>query len=76
MDKKLLVAVQAARKMSTTAWVSKWIWLCISIPNSLPNSYVEEFGNNVICIDSTFKTTGYEFELITILDIDEFDQSY
>ena len=37
---------------------------------------LKEFGNNVICIDSTFKTTGYDFTLITILVIDEFGEGY
>ena len=37
---------------------------------------LKEFGNNVICIDSTFKTTGYDFTLITILVIDEFGEGH
>ena len=37
---------------------------------------LKEFGNNVICIDSTFKTTGYDFALITILVIDKFGEGY
>ena len=37
---------------------------------------LKEFGNNVICTDSTFKTTGYDFTLITILVIDEFGEGY
>ena len=36
---------------------------------------LKEFGNNVICIDSTFKTTGYDFTLVTIL-VDEFGEGY
>ena len=37
---------------------------------------MKEFGHNVICIDSTFKTTGYDFTLITVLIIDEFGEGY
>ena len=37
---------------------------------------MKEFGNNIICIDSTFKTTGYDFVLITVLVIDEFGEGY
>ena len=37
---------------------------------------LKEFGNNVICIDSRFKTIGYDFTLITILVIDEFGEGY
>ena len=35
---------------------------------------MKEFGNNIVCIDSIFKTTGYEFTLITVTVIDEFGQ--
>ena len=34
------------------------------------------FGNNILCIDSTHKTTGYDFPLITVLVIDEFGEGY
>ena len=37
---------------------------------------MKEFGNNIVCIDSTFKTTGYDFTLITVMVIDEFGEGY
>ena len=37
---------------------------------------MKEFGNNIICIDSTYKTTGYDFILVTVLVIDEFGEGY
>ena len=30
----------------------------------------------ILCIDSTHKTTGYDFPLITVLVIDEFGEEY
>ena len=37
---------------------------------------MKEFGNHIICIDSTYKTTGYDFILVTVLVIDEFGEGY
>ena len=37
---------------------------------------MKEFGNHIICIDSTCKTTGYDFILVTVLLIDEFGERY
>ena len=37
---------------------------------------MKEFGNHIICIDSTYKTTGYHFILVTVLVIDEFGERY
>ena len=34
------------------------------------------FCHNVIYTDSTFKTTGYYFTLITVLVVDEFGEGY
>ena len=32
----------------------------------------EEFGNKLVCIDSTHKTNEYKFKLITLLIVDEY----
>ena len=32
----------------------------------------EEFGNKLVCIDSTHKTNEYKFKLITLLVVDEY----
>jgi hypothetical protein len=32
---------------------------------------MSEFGENVICIDSTHKTTGYDFVLVTLLIVND-----
>lgn len=37
---------------------------------------MKEFGSNIIRIDSTYKTTGYDFILITAPVIDEFGEGY
>lgn len=34
------------------------------------------FGGDRICIDSTHGTTGYDFELVTIMVIDEFEEGF
>ena len=35
---------------------------------------LKEFGNNTVCIDSTHGTNQYDFKLITLLVIDEFNE--
>lgn len=37
---------------------------------------LKKFGSNIICIDSTHKTTGYDFTLITVLVVDEYGEGY
>ena len=37
---------------------------------------MKEFGNHIICIDSTYKTTGYDLVLVIVLVIDEFGERY
>ena len=32
----------------------------------------EEFGNKIVCIDSTHKTNKHKFKLITLLVVDEY----
>jgi hypothetical protein len=39
-------------------------------------SMLKELGNNIICIDSTHKTTGYDFLLITLMVVDEFCEGF
>ena len=37
---------------------------------------LKKFGSNIICIDSTHKTTGYDFFLTTVLVVDEYGEGY
>ena len=37
---------------------------------------MKEYGKKVICIDSTHKTTGYDFLLITVMVVDEYGEGY
>ena len=37
---------------------------------------LKEFGNNIILIDSTHGTTGYDFQLISIVVVDELGEGY
>lgn len=37
---------------------------------------LSEFGGDRICIDSTHGTTGYDFELVTVMVVDEFEEGF
>ena len=37
---------------------------------------MKEFRNNIIYVDSTHKTTGYDFQLTTVMIVDEYDEGY
>ena len=40
----------------------------------LQANLIKKFAKKVVCIDSTHKTTGYDFLLITILVVDEYGE--
>lgn len=42
----------------------------------LQSLLLQKFGTNIVCIDSTYKITGYQFILITVLVVDEFGEGY
>ena len=46
------------------------------IQTPLQAAMLKEFGNNIILIDSTHGTTGYDFQLITIVVVDELGEGY
>ena len=46
------------------------------IQTELQKQMMREFGKRVVCIDSTHKTTGYDFLLITVMVVDEFGEGY
>ena len=46
------------------------------IQTELQKQMMKEFGKRVVCIDSTHKTTGYDFLLITVMVVDEFGEGY
>lgn len=43
---------------------------------SIQKNMFNEFGGDRICIDSTHGTTGYDFELVTMMVIDEFEEGF
>ena len=49
---------------------------CLAIQTPLQATMMVNFGNYILCIDFTHKTTGYDFPLITVLVIDEFGEGY
>ena len=46
------------------------------IQTPLQAAMLKEFGNNIILIDSTHGTTGYDFQLISIVVVDELGEGY
>ena len=37
---------------------------------------IKEFGKLIICVDSTHKTTGYNFHLTIVIIVDEYSKGY
>ena len=59
------------------------VWVTLEIPKPflentplLPANMLKEFGNNIILIDSTHGTTGYDFQLMSIVVVDELGEGY
>ena len=49
----------------------------LGIQTPLQAEMLKTFGNNsIICIDATHGTNGYDFELITVMVVDEFGEGY
>lgn len=48
----------------------------LAIQTPLQAEMLKRFGNNVLCIDATHGTNGYDFSLITLIVIDEFGEGY
>ena len=48
----------------------------LAIQTPFQAEMLKSFGHNVICIDATHGTNGYDFSLITVLVIDEFGEGY
>ena len=44
--------------------------------NSLQITMLKKFGEHLICIDSTHGTNGYDFNLITVMVVDEFGEGF
>ena len=42
----------------------------------LPTPMLIKFGINVICMDDTHGTNSYDFNLVTVLVVDEFGKGY
>ncbi|XP_056639368.1 uncharacterized protein LOC130446885, partial [Diorhabda sublineata] len=49
---------------------------CLIIMTGVQRSILKEFGNQVITIDETHGLNTYDFELTTLLTLDEFRQGY
>lgn len=49
---------------------------CLIIMNQSQQYMLNKFGNNIICIDSTHGLNKYDFELSTLMVIDEFGEGF
>ncbi|KAJ8932511.1 hypothetical protein NQ314_014603 [Rhamnusium bicolor] len=49
---------------------------CLIIMNKSQKVMLEEFGSNIIAIDGTHGLNGYDFELTTVMVIDEYKQGF
>ena len=49
---------------------------CIIFMNKAQQNILKKFGNNVIAIDSTHGLNMYDFELTTVMVIDEFGEGF
>ena len=46
----------------------------MAIQTEFQKEMLNEYGSRLICIDATHGTTAYDFQLITVLVIDDFNQ--
>lgn len=53
--------------------ISKKDFLLIIMTN-FQKSMITRFGANRVCVDSTHGIFGYEFELVTLLVVDEYEE--
>lgn len=49
---------------------------CLIFMNQSQQNMLEKFGSNIICIDSTHGLNSYDFQLTTILIIDEYAEGF
>lgn len=49
---------------------------CLIIMNRSQKLMLEKFGANIICVDSTHGLNNYDFELTTVMIIDEFGEGF
>ena len=49
---------------------------CLIIMNKSQEFMLEEYGNNIIAIDSTHGLNGYDFELTTLMVVDEYGEGF
>ena len=46
----------------------------LGIMTVFQSEMLKKFGNNIVCMDATHGTTSHDFNLITVLVIDEFKE--
>lgn len=44
--------------------------------NEVQRSLLQQFGSNIIAIDSTHGLNNYDFELTTLMIVDEFNEGF
>jgi hypothetical protein len=49
---------------------------CLIVMNKSQKVMFKEFGNNILAVDGTHGLNGYDFELTTLMVIDEFRQGF
>jgi hypothetical protein len=49
---------------------------CLIIMNDLQESLLKQFGKNILAIDSTHGLNNYDFELTTLMIVDEFNEGF
>ncbi|XP_050310998.1 uncharacterized protein LOC126746702 [Anthonomus grandis grandis] len=49
---------------------------CLILMNSVQAEVLKNFGSNIICIDSTHGLNPYDFELTTLMVLDEFSKGF
>ena len=48
----------------------------LAIMSPIQRRMLQRFGSDRICVDSTHGMTGYDFELTTLLVVDEYDEGF
>lgn len=51
-------------------------YFCIILMNSAQSEMLKKFGGNIVCVDSTHGLNSYDFEMTTVLVIDEFYEGF
>lgn len=50
--------------------------ICLIIMNSIQKELFKKFADNIVCVDGTHGLNSYDFEMTTILVLDEFREGF